>query len=101
MSAGEANALLIYALKVPFPSPFNDNTAIYYYLAKPEKVSLKVYDQTGRVVRTLENGIKDADMCYLNWNGVNNNNRKVVTGVYFTRFSSEEFTSTKKVIFVG
>lgn len=100
MSSGEGTTPLIYSLKTPSPTPFKDNTTISYSLAKPCKVSLKVYDKIGRLVRTLENGSKDAGVYRTKWNGVNNNKKKVAAGVYFTRLTSEVFISTKKVILV-
>ncbi|MBA7701966.1 hypothetical protein ES703_110717 [subsurface metagenome] len=98
MSSGKGPTPLIYSLKTASPSPFKDNTTIYYSIAKAGKVSLKVYDITGRCIKIIENGIKDAGRYSARWNGCDNNNHKVATGVYFTRLVSGNFTSTKKVV---
>gem|GEM_PF-2211700 len=100
MLSGEETAPFIYSLKTACPNPFKGNTTIYYAIEKPGIVSLKVYDITGRCIKTLENGIKDPGRYSVKWNGCDNKNHKVATGVYFTRLASENFTSTKKVILV-
>ncbi|MCK4584459.1 right-handed parallel beta-helix repeat-containing protein [candidate division WOR-3 bacterium] len=82
------------------PNPFRNRTIIYYSLTKPGIISLKVYDQTGRLVKTLENGIKRAGNYTVGWNGCNNTNQKVPAGVYFIRLKSGDFTSVKKIILV-
>ncbi|MCK4234818.1 T9SS type A sorting domain-containing protein [candidate division WOR-3 bacterium] len=98
MSSGERETPFIYSLKTPFPSPFKDNTTIYYSIAQSGKVSLKIYDITGRCINVLENGVKDPDVYSVRWNGYDKYNQKVPTGVYFIRLSSRDFASVKKVI---
>lgn len=82
------------------PNPFRNRTIIYYSLTKSGIISLKVYDQTGRLVKTLENGIKRAGNYTVSWNGCNNTNQKVPAGIYFTMLKSGDFTSVKKFILV-
>ncbi|GAI01555.1 unnamed protein product, partial [marine sediment metagenome] len=84
MTSGEAKTPLIYSLKTALPNPFANNTTICYSIAKPGKVSLRVYGITGRFIKTLENGKKDAGIYNVRWDGCNNNNCKVAAGVYFT-----------------
>lgn len=100
MSSGEGKTPLVYSLKTPSPTPFKDKTTISYSIAKSGEVSLKVYDQAGRLIRTLENGIKDAGIYHTRWNGIDNNNKKVAAGVYFMRLLSGDFSSVEKLIII-
>ncbi|CAN5646236.1 hypothetical protein BH11BAC2_BH11BAC2_18740 [soil metagenome] len=43
------------ALEQNYPNPFNNETAICYKLRKSSIVTLKIYDQTGRMVKLLLN----------------------------------------------
>jgi len=100
MSSGIENRF-IYSLKYASPNPFTENTEIMYSIAhRAEDIELNIYDITGRLVKTLVHGKKDAGVYRVKWNGNDNNNRKVATGVYFTRLVSNDFTSVKKVILV-
>ncbi len=100
MSSGDVPTQLIYSLKTASPNPFINNTTINYSIAKPGEVSLKIYDISGRLVKTIIHEKKDAGVYTARWNGYNNSDRKVATGVYFTRLTSGDFTSVKKVILV-
>jgi outer membrane protein assembly factor BamB len=80
----------------PFFSP-NKGTVIRYGLAKPGDVSLKVYDITGRLVKTLVAGEKKAGMYSVPWDGKDSRGMKVSSGIYFYRLHSGDFTATKKL----
>jgi hypothetical protein len=90
-----------YQLLQNRPNPFfapNKGTVIRYGLAKPGEVSLKVYDITGRLVRTLVAGEKKAGIYSIHWNGRDSQGKKVSSGIYFYRLQSGKYTSTKKLI---
>ena len=42
-----------------YPNPFNSQTTIKYQLAKKEKLTLIIYDITGKKVAVLENSLKE------------------------------------------
>jgi len=37
-----------------YPNPFNPQTTIFFSVDKPQKISLKIYDARGRLVRVLK-----------------------------------------------
>ena len=82
------------------PNPFKHKTTIYYALEKPGMVSLKVYDQTGRLVRILESGIQQARNYTAIWDGCDETRKRLPTGIYFIRLNAGDITSTKKVILI-
>lgn len=49
-----------FALEQNFPNPFNPSTTIPYVLAKPEKVSVAIFDVLGRVVHTVLDDVHQA-----------------------------------------
>jgi hypothetical protein len=96
----ETAGVFVYSLNVAAPSPFVKNTTIFYSVAKPGHVSLRVYDVSGRLVKILIDEKKNAGAYNIVWNGCDEHNDEVAPGVYFTRLTSSNFTSVKKVIVV-
>ncbi|MEO0129537.1 MAG: T9SS type A sorting domain-containing protein [candidate division WOR-3 bacterium] len=81
-----------------FPVPSKNNLTITYSLSKAQKISLIVYDVVGRQVKRLRDGIEKSGDYKIFWNGFDDNNRKVSSGVYFCRFETEGYSKTKKFI---
>jgi len=57
-----------------------------------------VYDIVGQEIRTLVNDQQNAGFNSIVWNGKDRFGRRVGTGVYFYRISSEGFIKTRKMI---
>ncbi|MFQ5604923.1 MAG: choice-of-anchor D domain-containing protein [bacterium] len=88
-----------FALLQNFPNPFNPETSIRYNLPQASKVKVVVYDLLGKKVQTLVNGQQQSAGYYtINWNGKDASGRKVASGVYIYRISTDFFTSAKKMI---
>ena len=80
------------------PNPFNPSTRIEYGLVSPERVSLRIYDASGRLVRTLVGGGRDAGRHVETWDGRNMRGETMASGVYFYRLVAGDFTETRKMI---
>ncbi len=80
------------------PNPFSSLTKIRYALAKSCDVSLKVYNIAGQCVRTLVNTRQDAGFYEVNWNGKDNDNKRLSQGIYFLRMEAGDYTATEKVV---
>jgi hypothetical protein len=80
------------------PNPFSKATAIRYALPMKTRVSLMIYDVTGRMVRKLVDGEQEPGYYTTNWDGKDNQDRELASGVYFYRFETKEYKSTKKVV---
>lgn len=87
-----------FNLKQNYPNPFNPQTNIEFELKKDSNVELKVYDINGQEVNTLINNNLNSGCHKLIWNGTDNNNNKVSSGVYFYRLNANGTTDTKKMI---
>jgi len=57
-----------------------------------------VYDISGRRVCVLREGKQKAGIYTLQWNGRDNNNVKLASGVYFIRFEADKYTDSKKAV---
>jgi hypothetical protein len=83
-----------------YPNPFNPTTTIKYSIASAGRVSLKVYNAAGQLVRTLvdEEQAPTAEGFSVTWDGASNTGEKVASGVYFYRLTANEFSQTKKMV---
>ena len=81
-----------------FPNPFNPQTTIRFGLKEPGYVSLRIYDASGRFVRELVRGRRDAGPHEEVWDGRNEGGRIAAGGVYFYRLVAGEFVMTKKMV---
>ncbi len=82
------------------PNPFRTQTTIHYSLSNKTKVSLSIYDVSGRLVKTLVKGEQEAGFYNINWNSKNNHNQSVSEGIYFYQLQTLNYTSTKKLIVI-
>jgi len=81
-----------------YPNPFNPETIISYSMAKEGFVELDVFNIKGQKVKTLVNGLVSAGMKEVVWNGTDQNNQPVSSGVYFYKLNTESVTSVKRMI---
>jgi flagellar hook assembly protein FlgD len=77
---------------------FHRTTGIAYNLPRTSEVSLKVYEISGRLVRTLVSGTQDAGYLSLSWDGRDEVRHLVSEGVYFVRMETPEYTATKELV---
>ena len=80
------------------PNPFNPSTTIEFGLASPARVTLSIYDVSGRLIRTLIEEPRAAGVYKQPWDGRDAAGRAVASGVYFYRLRAGAFTDTKKLV---
>jgi hypothetical protein len=81
-----------------YPNPFANNITIGYQIANPTKVSLVVYDISGREVKSLINENANKGYYKITWNGQDNANNFVTNGIYFLRVKTDKENRTTKLI---
>lgn len=74
-----------FSLHQNYPNPFNPETRINFEIAEPARVTLQIFDVTGRAVATLVDDNLSAGSHSVTWNGANKRGQKLVSGVYFYR----------------
>ena len=83
------------------PNPFNPQTTISFNLPKETTAHLRVYDLSGRLVRTLLNDeMVQQGRNEVVWNGRDDFGRQVVSGIYFYRLEAAGYTETKRMTLV-
>jgi parallel beta-helix repeat protein len=88
----------VFALGQNSPNPFGRGTTIRYQLPVKSQVSLRIYNATGRLVKTLANGKREAGYHSVLWRGKDDNGRNLSNGVYFYRITTDRFSTQKKLI---
>jgi len=78
-----------------FPNPFTDQTVISYYLPRAGRVILKVYDQWGIEIKTLNDNWLQPGSHHITYSpGFD----ETATGIYFYTLTTPESTVTRKMI---
>jgi photosystem II stability/assembly factor-like uncharacterized protein len=68
-----------------YPNPFNPQTTISFAIEKAEIVKLEIFNSKGQRVKTLlKSRLQPGKHIYV-WDGTDNHNNKVSSGVYFYR----------------
>jgi hypothetical protein len=88
----EIGAANKFSLSQNYPNPFNPTTKINFAIAVAGQVTLKVYDMTGREIKTLVNEVKAPGFYTIDFNGAN-----LSSGVYIYKITANNFTDTKKM----
>ncbi len=78
-----------FSLEANYPNPFNAGTVIPFTLASGGRVRLDILDSRGRLVRTLEDGIRAAGRHTAEWTGIDAAGGPVPSGVYFCVLSAD------------
>jgi len=89
---------LVTRLYAPQPNPFRIDATIRYSLSAETWANVQVHDLTGRVVRTLADGVQKPGRYSLRWDGRDNGGRRLGYGVYFCRLVSGEYAATRKMV---
>jgi hypothetical protein len=87
-----------FELGQSFPNPANGELTIRYALPVEARVSLKVYNIAGQLIRSLVSCPMVAGYHSVQWDGKTDNGHSAGPGVYFYRMDAGTFTSTKKLI---
>jgi hypothetical protein len=82
------------------PNPFKHHSQVSYQLARAGRVSLNVYDVSGRLVRSLSDGseVREPGYYTVGWDSRDDMGRQVPAGVYFVRFSADDCQSVQKTV---
>ncbi len=83
-----------------YPNPFNPSTTITFELGKVSEVRLTIYNALGQKVRSLNEGTRSEGRYDMYWDGKNDQNVQVPSGMYIYRLEAGEFTQSKKMMLV-
>ena len=93
----------VSALPPNYPNPANPETWIPFKLSKASDVTIRIYDSTGRLVRTLDLGhtapgnyVSRGRAAY--WDGRNQYGDKVSSGIYFYEMQAGSYRAIRKMV---
>ena len=102
ITVGDGIIIAATKLNGNYPNPFNPVTSIAYSIKDAGNVTIEVYNLKGQLVKTLVNEVKETGDHTAIWNGTDNSNKSVSSGVYFYKMVSvgslSTYTSSKKMI---
>jgi hypothetical protein len=87
-----------FGLHQNVPNPFSSSTTIRFSLATQGRVTLEVFDVTGRSVSTLVDGVEHAGPHSVAWSGQDRAGRDLPAGVYFYRLTRGNRQITHKML---
>ncbi len=88
-----------FALGRNCPNPFNATTKIAYDVpAAGGHVTLRIYEVSGRLVRTLADRVETPGKKTAIWDGHSNQGQRVASGVYFFRMTAPGFEKTSRMV---
>ena len=81
-----------YTLSQNYPNPFNPTTTIAYQIPNDGKVTIKIFDVTGREVTTLVDEFKSAGSYTIQFDASH-----LSSGTYFYSIKSGDYNAVKKM----
>ena len=91
---------LAFELGQNSPNPFRPSTTIRFALPAQRDVELRVFDVTGRAVKTLAQGAMGPGVHTLQWNGDDDHGSRLSSGVYFYRLTAGTDRAQRKMVIV-
>jgi hypothetical protein len=96
-SDGEPGGATDVAFALPSPNPAEVHTTLQFTLPRAGMVRLGVYDASGRLVRELAGGTREAGQYAEAWDVRDASGRAVRPGIYFARLETDGATQMRRV----
>ena len=89
-----------YQLFQNYPNPFNPATNIQYTLGISSQVNLSVYNMCGQKIKTLVDSFQNGEKYSIVWDGTDEKNYPVSSGIYFYCLKTSDQALQKKMLLV-
>jgi len=101
--AGYSSVPKSFELEQNYPNPFNPSTTIAFSLGDHNggaaaDVRLDVFNVLGQTVRTLAQGTLEPGRYEYVWDGTDQSNQQVASGLYFYRLTAGDRSESKKMV---
>ncbi len=87
-----------FKLHQNYPNPFNPRTDIQYSIPEMSRVSITVFNVLGERIKTLVNEEKRLGSYFVSWDGTNEQQIPVQSGIYFYTITAGKFKETRKMM---
>jgi len=81
-----------------YPNPFNPTTTISFSTKAAGFVSVNIYNMKGQLVKKLVEGNLEAAYHNILWDGRDDSNKTVSSGIYFYKMKTTDYSATQKMI---
>jgi hypothetical protein len=96
---GPTPPITAVTLQPNYPNPFNPGTMVRFDLPSSSSVSIRIFDASGKHVRTLIDGREyPAGSWEEEWDGKNNTGNLVQSGIYFCVLDASGSTDSRKLV---
>ena len=93
INSGNSKALSRFTLNQNYPNPFNPSTTISFFIPVQCFVSLKIFDLSGKEIKTFVSEILNPGTYSYMWNA-----SEFASGIYFYHLQSDKFRQTKPLL---
>lgn len=87
-----------FSLQQNYPNPFNPETTIKFTVPVRAQVSIRVYNTSGQLIRTLTEEIKAAGEYRAVWDGRDDAGMPVASGAYIVAMQSDQYSKAIKAV---
>ncbi|MBU1635265.1 T9SS type A sorting domain-containing protein [bacterium] len=81
-----------------YPNPFNPYVTIEYALKQPDTINISIYNYLGQPIITLVNSKHNSGYYQVKWNGLDNREKPVSSGIYICVMQTTDQTQTRKLL---
>ena len=82
-----------------YPNPFTDRVKIFFQLTKAASHGeITIYDNLGRIVKSLYNGLLHSGSSQIEWDGTNDIGGKVCKGMYYAVITANDSVKSEMII---
>ena len=81
-----------------YPNPFNTSTTLIYELSVNSVVKIEIFNILGSRVKTVLNEKQSAGYKMIVWDGTNDRNKTVPSGIYYYVVSANGFSKVNKMV---
>jgi hypothetical protein len=99
-STGDMPNAAVHLLHQNYPNPFNPSTTISYTVGKGGPVTVEIYSVNGQRIRILVDEVKEPGIHSVVWDGRNDKDIRVATGIYFCRLQIDSYSTVRKMLLI-
>ena len=81
-----------------YPNPFNPTTTISFQVDTDTNVAIEIFNLRGQKICTIVNDYFKAGKYNYIWNGTDDNDKRIASGVYFYRMNANNYSSVRRLV---
>jgi len=94
----DRNIPVNFTMEPNYPNPFNPSTTITWNLPRTSEMMVRVFNIRGQNILTKNLGVVEPGQHEWVWRGINDNNQRVASGVYWLTLTTSYAIRTQKMV---